>query len=93
MGGMAYGPLGSTRHMTLGHEPASKIAGVAGAPCPRFDDRVAITEWAAPAETIDYGSTCARPIIHRFAITEVHDAGQLALSPGSAAKAVVTFGD
>jgi hypothetical protein len=32
-------------------------------------------------------------ISHRFPITEVHDAFQLALSPGAAKKAVVTFGD
>jgi hypothetical protein len=35
----------------------------------------------------------ARPISFRFAITEVHDAFQLALNSRAAAKVVVTFGD
>ena len=34
-----------------------------------------------------------KPTSHRFPTTEVHDAFQLALSPGAAKKAIVTFGD
>jgi len=108
MGGMLYGLAGPTRHITLGHERASEIGADWGnLSCRRVDDRVVITRPAAPAVFIDCGDAYGgaaeelteRPgrfttrIRHRFPITEVHDAFHLALSPGAAKKAVVTFGD
>ena len=109
MGGMPYGLAGPTRQMTLGHEPASEIgAAGADVTCPRVDDPVATTQSAASSwiddrrgayggvaddGLVDNAGRSARSMSHRFATTEVHDAVQLALSPGAAAKAVVTFGD
>jgi len=98
MGGIPHGLAGSTRRLTLCHEPASGIgAGGADITCPRVDDRVATT--AAIAVT-RRGLTGAGPlpagdvVVFDAAVptTEVHDAFQLALCPGAAKKAVVTFG-
>lgn len=96
MGGMPYGPAGPARRVTLGHEPASEIGAVGGSvSCPKVDIRQGY-----PTEICEVSPQLAeragrftKLISHRFPMTEVHDAFQLALSPGAAKKAVVTFGD
>ena len=97
MGGMLYGLAGPTPHAILGRATLPVEAA--------WTEPTAVTERskdavAPPTEIYEFRSQLSEQtgrftklIIRRFPITEVHDAFQLALSPGAAKNAVVTFGD
>jgi hypothetical protein len=98
MGGMPYGLAGPTPQTNLGR--ATPPFEAAQAEPPAVSERWPNDAVAAPTETCEVSSQLTEQarrftklIIHRVPITEVHDAFQLALSPGAAKNAVVTFGD
>lgn len=98
MGGMLYGLAGPTPQANLGRAtlPFEAAQTEPTAVSERFpsDTVVPATEsYGVGSQLTEQAGRFTKPITHRFPVTEVHDAFQLAFSPGAAKNPVVTFGD